>query len=109
LTFNRDVRGCAYQATVGTSANSMGSWSSQSPPGHAAAAFAGGFSGNPASITVETFDAAGNFLAQDFHVVVFCDTIPPSAQALRANAQKSTKPLFKKAVIRFRASGRKGH
>jgi hypothetical protein len=108
VTFNRDVRGCAYQATVGTSANSMASWSSQSPPGHAAAAFAGGFSGNPADVTVETFDAAGNFVAQDFHVVVFCDTIPPSAQALRANAQKSRRPLRKRPILRFSSPGRKG-
>ena len=108
ITFNRDVRGCAYQATVGTSANSTSSWSSQSPPGHAAAAFAGGFSGNPADITVETFDAAGNFMAKDFHVVVFCDTIPPTAQALRANAQKSRPPLRKRPVLRFSALGRKG-
>jgi hypothetical protein len=108
VTFNRDVRECAYHATVGTSANSMTSWGSQ-PAAHASVAFGGIWTSNPGTIVVETYDAAGNRLAQDFHVVVFCGSVPASAQALRANAQQSRTPLRKSPVVRFSVPGRKGH
>jgi hypothetical protein len=108
VTFNRDVRACAYQATVGDSLASMNTWISP-PEGQANVSFGGIWTSNPGTIVVETSDSAGAGAQQDFHVVVHCDSVPASAQALRANAQKSAKPLFKKAVVRFRASGRKGH
>jgi hypothetical protein len=108
VTFNRDVRACAYQATIGASVNLTTVWSTV-PPGHASVSFGAVWtSQNPGTVVVEAYDSAGTRAQRDFHLVVFCDVAPASAQALRANAQTSTKPLWQKPVLRFRAAGRKG-
>jgi hypothetical protein len=86
----------------------MTSWGTP-PEGQANVLFGGVFGQNAGNVIVETSNSAGTLTQQDFHVVVHCDSVPASAQALRANTQKSAKPLFKKAVVRFRASGRNGH
>jgi hypothetical protein len=104
VTFNRDVRNCAYQATVGASLASMNFW--QSPPeGQVNVSFGGVVTGDPGTVVVETSDSAGALVQQDFHVVVHCDSVPASAQALKANTQESAKPLFKKPVVRYRTGG----
>ena len=98
----------AYQATVGASLASMSSWGSP-PEGQANVSFGAAFTQNPGTVVVETSDSAGTLTRRDFHVVVHCDSVPASAQALQANAQKSTKPRFKKPLLRLRAVARKGH
>jgi hypothetical protein len=105
VTFNRDVRQCSYQATIGASLNSTTSWFTV-PPGQVTVSF-DPFSGG---VVVETYNAAGSFTPRDFHLAVFCDSVPASAQALQANAPKRLGPISKgpKPVLHIRV-GRKGH
>ena len=108
VTFNRDVRTCAFQATVGASLASMSAWVTP-PEGQVNVSFGGAWTSNPGTIVVETSNSAGALTQQDFHIVVHCDSVPASAQALQANTQKSVKPLFKKPVLRSLTGSRKGH
>ncbi len=93
VTFNRDVRQCSYQATIGASANSTIGWSTV-PPGQVTVSFMPR-SGGLGAVVVETYDAAGNFTPRDFHLAVFCDSVPASASALRSNVQSRLGPFSK--------------
>src|SRR5512132_1576641 len=89
VSFNRDVRQCSYQATIGASLNSTSFWASV-PPGQVTVSFY-----PTGAVVVETYDAAGSFTARAFHLAVFCDSAPASASALRANAPKRLGPISK--------------
>ena len=104
VTFNRDVRGCTFEATIGAAVATMTFWSTV-PPGHASVSFGGVWTGNPGTVVVETFDSTQTRAQKEFHLAVFCDSVPASALAVRANAAKSTKPLRHKRVVRFRVGG----
>jgi hypothetical protein len=109
VSFNRDVRQCSYQATIGASLNSTTSWSTV-PPGHVTVSFMP-LGGGQGTVVVETYDAAGTtHTARDFHLAVFCDSAPASASALSRNAQNRLGPLSKGAKpVRHIRVGRKGH
>ena len=84
VTFNRDVRTCAFQATVGASLASMSAWVTP-PEGQVNVSFGGAWTSNPGTIVVETSNSAG------------------------ALTQQGVKPLFKKPVLRSLTGSRKGH
>jgi hypothetical protein len=100
VNFNRDVRQCSYQATIGDSLN--GNVWNTVPPGQVTVSTQLG------RVVVETYDAAGSRTPRDFHLAVFCDSAPAAASALSANAQKQAGPLFKgrKPVLQVRAGQR---
>jgi hypothetical protein len=108
VSFNRDIRQCSYQATIGASLNSTTSWSTV-PPGQVTVSFLplGGAQG---AVAVETYDAAGSITPRDFHLAVFCDSAPAPVQALPANTPKRLEPISKgpKPVRHFRV-GQKRH
>jgi len=63
VIFNRDVRGCTYEATTGlTGAGTPGT-------GYASV---GSRAGAPSGVFVSTFDKNGNSSNRAFHLVVFC-------------------------------------
>jgi hypothetical protein len=64
VTFNRDVAGCAYAATL---AAVPGGGVPEPSAGRITVASAGG-----PTVIVETYDAAGNFVPQPFHLTVTC-------------------------------------
>jgi hypothetical protein len=66
---------------------------------------------DPDEVGVVAYDTSGGLVAPPvpFKVFVFCASAPASAQAPRANAQKSIKPLQNQRVDRSGAYGRKGH
>jgi hypothetical protein len=98
MTFNRDIRQCSYQATIGASSNT-GGWSTV-PPGQVTVSFRP----SVGSVVVETYNAAGSFTPRDFHLAVFCDSVPASAQALQA--PKRIRPISKGAKPVVRREGR---
>jgi hypothetical protein len=64
VTFGRDVAGCAYAATL---AAVPGGGVPEPSAGRITVASAGG-----ANVIVKTYDAAGNFVPQPFHLTVTC-------------------------------------
>jgi len=64
VTFRRDVSSCAYAATL---AAVPGGQVPEASAGRITVASAGG-----AKVRVKTFDAAGSFVAQPFHLIVAC-------------------------------------
>ncbi len=63
VIFNRDVRGCVYNATVGDP--------SAAAPGHGTAVV-GSAAAIVTAVAVRTFNAAGNLGDRSFHLIVSC-------------------------------------
>jgi hypothetical protein len=98
VTFDRNVRACAYLATIGLT-TAVGS----EQPGFITTVAA---NADVNAIGVTTDDTTGAAADRQFHVQVICDSAAASAQTQQANRQGSIKPLQKKPV-RFN-SWRKG-
>ena len=103
VTFNRDVRQCDFQATVGTSLNSTTVWITV-PPGWVTVSF-GGVLGNPGTVIVETYGTNGARLARDFHLAVFCDAAAASAPALHASTRSQLDSSSKQPILSARRHG----
>jgi hypothetical protein len=63
VTFNRDVRNCAYVAAIGGATNDIPA------PGFAVSTQ---FNPNPNSVQVNTFDSTGLGTGRSFHLIVTC-------------------------------------
>jgi hypothetical protein len=63
VIFNRNVRNCAYVATIGDQADG------QQPPGEITVATR---NGNNNGVFVSTHDSAGVAADRDFHLIVIC-------------------------------------
>ena len=96
VTFDRNVRACAYVATIGLT-GAVGS----EQPGFITTVAA---NADVNAIGVTTDDTAGVAADRQFHVQVICDSA--STQALQANRQGSIKPLQEKS-LRFNSRGGK--
>jgi hypothetical protein len=96
VTFDRNVRACAYVATIGLH-TAVGS----ELPGFITTVAA---NADVNAIGVTTDDTTGAAADRSFHVQVICDST--SSQALQANRQGSIKPLQEKP-LRFNSRGGK--
>jgi hypothetical protein len=111
VTFNRDVSGCLALATtrrVGFNDQPEARFMTATTTGEPGIIF-GGLDAN--EVAVIGYDTSGGFVDPPvpFKVVVFCASVSASAQALRVNTQKSTKPARSNPVDRSGGPGRKGH
>lgn len=111
VRFNQDVSGCLALATtrrVGIPDQAEARFTTASTRGEPDPIFGGQ---DADEVAIVAYDSTGGLLTPPvpFKVVVFCDSVPASAQALRATTQKSSKPLRNNPVDRSGSRGRKGH